>query len=112
MCGTDLHAHHGIFPLKPPIVAGHEPTGDIVELGPRVVDLKVGDRVGVFWHQKGCGRCAACHSQDYIPMNSPFLDRKGWEAEVNKMVKAYGAPMEPGEAEKIIDYLATNYGKK
>jgi len=28
------------------------------------------------------GRCAACHSQDYIPMNSPFLDRKGWEAEV------------------------------
>ena len=58
------------------------------------------------------GRCAACHSQDYIPMNSPFLDRKGWEAEVNKMVKAYGAPMEPGEVEKIVDYLATNYGKK
>ena len=58
------------------------------------------------------GRCAACHSQDYIPMNSPFLDRKGWEAEVNKMVKAYGAPMEAGEVEKIVDYLATNYGKK
>jgi sulfite dehydrogenase (cytochrome) subunit B len=58
------------------------------------------------------GRCAACHSQDYIPMNSPFLDRKGWEAEVNKMVKAYGAPMEAGDMEKIVDYLATNYGKK
>jgi len=58
------------------------------------------------------GRCAACHSQDYIPMNSPFLDRKGWEAEVNKMVKAYGAPMEPGEMEQIVDYLATNYGRK
>ena len=58
------------------------------------------------------GRCAACHSQDYIPMNSLFLDRKGWEAEVNKMVKAYGAPMEAGEVEKIVDYLATNYGKK
>ena len=58
------------------------------------------------------GRCAACHSQDYIPMNSPFLDRKGWEAEVNKMVKAYGAPLEPGELEKIVDYLATSYGKK
>ena len=62
MCGTDLHAHHGMFPLKPPVVAGHEPTGDIVELGPGVVDLKVGDRVGVFWYQKGCGRCAACQS--------------------------------------------------
>ena len=58
------------------------------------------------------GRCAACHSQDYIPMNSPFLDRKGWEAEVNKMIKAYGAPMEPDEVAKIVDYLATNYGKK
>jgi len=58
------------------------------------------------------GRCAACHSQDYVPMNSPFLDRKGWEAEVNKMVKAYGAPMEADEVAKIVDYLATNYGKK
>ena len=58
------------------------------------------------------GRCAACHSQDYIPMNSPFLDRKGWEAEVNKMVKAFGAPMEPEEMTRIVDYLAANYGKK
>jgi sulfite dehydrogenase (cytochrome) subunit B len=56
--------------------------------------------------------CGACHSLDYIPMNSPFLDRKGWEAEVNKMVKVYGAPMEPDEMAKIVDYLATNYGKK
>jgi len=58
------------------------------------------------------GRCAACHSQDYIPMNSWFLDRKGWEAEVNKMVKVFGAPMEPDELTKIVDYLAANYGKK
>ena len=58
------------------------------------------------------GRCAACHSQDYIPMNSPFLDRKGWEAEVNKMVKVFGAPMEPEEMARVVDYLATNYGKK
>ncbi|HSP18500.1 MAG TPA: hypothetical protein VLQ79_03235 [Myxococcaceae bacterium] len=58
------------------------------------------------------GRCAACHSQDYIPMNSPFLDRKGWEAEVNKMVKAFGAPMEPDEMARIVDYLAANYGKR
>jgi len=62
MCGTDLHVHHGMFPLKTPIVAGHEPAGEIVELGAGVTDLKVGDRVGVFWHQKGCGRCDACQS--------------------------------------------------
>jgi D-arabinose 1-dehydrogenase-like Zn-dependent alcohol dehydrogenase len=62
MCYTDLHAHHGVFPLKPPFVAGHEPAGVIVEVGAGVTDLRVGDRVGVFWNQKGCGRCAVCQS--------------------------------------------------
>jgi D-arabinose 1-dehydrogenase-like Zn-dependent alcohol dehydrogenase len=60
MCGTDVHVHHGLLPVKPPLVAGHEPTGEVVELGAGVTDLKVGDRVGVFWQQKGCGRCPAC----------------------------------------------------
>ena len=62
MCGTDLHVHHGLFPLQPPIVAGHEPVGDVVELGAGVTRLRVGDRVGVHWNQAGCGRCAACQS--------------------------------------------------
>ena len=62
MCYTDIHAHHGMFPLKPPFVAGHEPAGTIVEVGAGVTDLRVGDRVGVFWAQKGCGRCAACQA--------------------------------------------------
>ena len=56
--------------------------------------------------------CAVCHSVDYIPMNSPFLDRKGWEASVNKMVKVMGAPIPPEDAQKIVDYLAGQYGKK
>jgi hypothetical protein len=58
------------------------------------------------------GSCAICHSLDYIPMNSPFLDRKGWEAEVNKMIKAFGAPVAPEDAPKIVDYLTAQYGKK
>jgi 2-desacetyl-2-hydroxyethyl bacteriochlorophyllide A dehydrogenase len=62
MCGTDLHVHHGRFGMRPPIVAGHEPAGEIVETGAGVVDLKVGDRVGAFWNQKGCGRCPSCQS--------------------------------------------------
>jgi len=55
--------------------------------------------------------CIACHSLDYIPMNSPFLDRKGWEATVNKMVKVMGAPIPNEELPAIVDYLAKNYGK-
>jgi D-arabinose 1-dehydrogenase-like Zn-dependent alcohol dehydrogenase len=62
MCGTDLHAHHGTLGLKLPAVPGHEPAGEIVELGAGVLDLEVGDRVGVFWNQKGCGRCPSCQS--------------------------------------------------
>lgn len=62
MCGTDLHVHHGMFPLPTPLVAGHEPAGEIVEVGAGVTHLRVGDRVGVHWNQKGCGRCAMCQS--------------------------------------------------
>jgi hypothetical protein len=57
------------------------------------------------------GSCVICHSLDYIPMNSRFLDRKGWEAEVNKMIKAFGAPVSPEDAPKIVDYLTAQYGK-
>jgi cytochrome c5 len=55
--------------------------------------------------------CVMCHSLDYIPMNSPFLDRKGWEASVNKMIKVMGAPIAEPDAQKIVDYLAGQYGK-
>src|SRR5579872_4600715 len=61
MCGAEVHIHHGHFAwLRLPCVAGHEPVGKIVALGPGVTTLRVGDRVGVSWVQKGCGRCAAC----------------------------------------------------
>lgn len=56
--------------------------------------------------------CVSCHSLDYIPLNSPFLDHKGWEATVAKMQKAYGAPVPPEDAAPIAQYLAENYGKK
>ena len=34
--------------------------------------------------------CAACHSLDYIVMNSPILDQAKWEATVKKMIGTYG----------------------
>jgi hypothetical protein len=56
--------------------------------------------------------CTTCHSLDYVPMNSVFLDRKGWDAEVRKMIEKMGAPIPPQDAAKIIDYLSTHYGKR
>lgn len=56
--------------------------------------------------------CSMCHSLDYIEMNSPFLDRAGWERTVRKMVTVMGAPLNEEQAAEIADYLARHYGKK
>jgi len=54
--------------------------------------------------------CAGCHSLDYPRTNAPFMDRKMWQAEVDKMITVFGAPIEPADAKTIVDYLAKNYG--
>jgi mono/diheme cytochrome c family protein len=78
----------------------------IVAADEAAIELKPGDG-----HDAVLANCAACHSLDYIQMNSPFLDEKGWTSEVTKMVKSYGAPIAEDEQKVIIQYLATNYGK-
>ena len=55
--------------------------------------------------------CGSCHSLDYVLMNSPFLDRNGWDGSVNKMIKVFGAPINAEDAKAIVEYLNTNYGK-
>ncbi len=70
-----------------------------------LIDLKPGPGL-----DKVQGNCGACHSLDYIQMNSPFLSADGWNAEVAKMRKAFGAPIGDDDAKAIADYLAKNYG--
>lgn len=55
-------------------------------------------------------RCSTCHSLDYIVMNSPFLTRAAWEAEVRKMMKIMGAPIPEDEVAPIVEYLTQHYG--
>ena len=55
--------------------------------------------------------CTACHSADYIrtqPRGEKFK-RDFWQAEVTKMIKVYGAPIDDADVGKIVDYLAANY---
>jgi cytochrome c5 len=54
--------------------------------------------------------CAACHTLNYVVMNSPFLDRAGWTAEVNKMINAFHAPIDESVVPEIITYLTEHYG--
>jgi DMSO/TMAO reductase YedYZ molybdopterin-dependent catalytic subunit len=56
------------------------------------------------------GNCITCHSLDYIQMNSPFLDRNGWKAEIEKMRVKMGAPISDGDAPIILEYLVTHFG--
>ena len=45
-------------------------------------------------------------------MSDPELDFMAvWEAEVNKMIRAFGAPIEEPDAKTIVEYLKNNYGK-
>jgi len=54
--------------------------------------------------------CLACHSADYILMNSRFMDKAAWTASVNKMINAFGAPIDKADVDAIAAYLAQNYG--
>ena len=54
--------------------------------------------------------CASCHSLDYPRTNAPFMNRKMWQAEIDKMIKVFGAPIEPADAAVIVEYLVKHYG--
>ena len=56
------------------------------------------------------GNCSACHSSDYVATQPQMKDKKGfWQAEVTKMIKVYGAPIDDADVGKIVDYLAATY---
>jgi sulfite dehydrogenase (cytochrome) subunit B len=56
------------------------------------------------------GNCSACHSADYINTQPPMKNGKEfWQAEVTKMIKVYGAPIDDADVGKIVDYLAATY---
>lgn len=66
VCGSDIkyiyHQHVGSFEKRTAymnVVAGHEPCGEVVGLGPNCRHFKQGDRV-VVYHISGCGFCPSC----------------------------------------------------
>jgi alcohol dehydrogenase len=63
ICYTDVHMTEGLLPAQFPNTIGHEPVGEIVELGDAVTTRKIGDRVGVPWVQHTCGKCEWCQRE-------------------------------------------------
>ena len=67
ICGSEPHMYHGQLTLlaRPPVVLGHEWSGEIVEVGERVEGFAVGDRVTCETAAETCGVCALCRSGSY-----------------------------------------------
>jgi mono/diheme cytochrome c family protein len=77
-----------------------------IELDYHSPDLPPGPGQDVFATQ-----CVICHSPRYV-LNQPAFPRKIWTAEVHKMVKGYGAPIDPAQEKVIVDYLVSWHGKE
>lgn len=63
VCRTDLHVFDGdLAEPKLPLVLGHEIVGTVIETGSEVDRLEPGERVGVPWLGRTCGRCDFCRA--------------------------------------------------
>ena len=57
ICGSDLHLYDGFMPaMEKGDILGHEPMGEVVEVGSKVKNLRKGDRVVVPF-AISCGDC-------------------------------------------------------
>ena len=59
ICGSDLHMYEGRTSMEPGRILGHENMGEVIEVGPAVDRVKVGDRVCLPFNI-GCGFCENC----------------------------------------------------
>ncbi len=55
-------------------------------------------------------KCPICHSVDYIELQPPAMTKAQWTAEVAKMQRIYGAPIDEREIALLGEYLGATYG--
>ena len=84
LCGSDLkyiyyeHTDKTGGARYDDVIAGHEPSGQVVEVGEGVLDFKEGDRVLVY-HIQGCGYCDECRKGFFINCQNPERRAYGWQ---------------------------------
>jgi len=75
----------------------------VYQLPPETAELKPGPGV------ETAAVCQACHSADYIATQPPGKGKAFWQAEVQKMIKVYKAPIGEDDAAVIANYLTATY---
>ncbi len=84
ICGSDLHLFDGFMPtMEKGDVLGHEPMGEVVEVGSAITNLKPGDRVVVPF-TISCGECFFCKKSLYS-----CCDRSNPNAEMARKVMGH-----------------------
>jgi 2-desacetyl-2-hydroxyethyl bacteriochlorophyllide A dehydrogenase len=83
ICGSDIRAiyreHLGVgAEAYQGVIAGHEPSGEVVAVGPGCIRFAPGDRV-VIYHICGCGQCDECRHGYEIGCHQPERAAYGWQ---------------------------------
>ena len=79
VCGSDFHLAAGhLGPTKD--ILGHEGVGRVVKLGSSVMNISIGDRVGIAWVRDVCGECIGCLTDGGETRCQAFLTSgKAWD---------------------------------
>ncbi len=76
VCGSDIHQYHNSqsWPVRVPVVLGHEFCGTVEQVGARVRGFREGDRVVSETAANICGECLLCRTGKYnlCPSRSGF----------------------------------------
>ncbi len=84
ICGSDLHLYDGYMPtMEEGDILGHEFMGEVVEVGPAIQKLKIGDRVVVPFTM-ACGNCFFCQKSLYS-----LCDNSNPNAEIARKAMGY-----------------------
>jgi propanol-preferring alcohol dehydrogenase len=80
VCRTDLHLAEGdLPPRRPGVVPGHEVVGVVDRRGDGCRRFEVGDRAGIAWLRRTCGRCRWCRrGKENLCLEPRFT---GWDAD-------------------------------
>jgi len=121
ICGSDLHLYHGVIPIFPGTVIGHECVGVVEAVGADVRRFRKGDRV-IVPGVAGCGDCDPCRNGYMVGCRNFFSkvygispDLPGGQAEAiavpNADVNLWAAPADLTDEQVLFltDILPTGY---
>lgn len=100
VCHTDLHTIEGELDLpKLPLIPGHQVVGIVEEIGEKVTRFKKGDRVGMAWLYRTCGKCKYCQEgKENLCENTLFTGYHvdGGYAQYTVISQDFAYPLPPG----------------